>query len=99
MMQSKSLAAGAKVRIKEPGPVPQWSEWDEDGQRTSGPVKKRLQRMFFQGDKRIHAEVLYVPNETERDKLRNLGRCKVQIRDSAGSSIVITADATNLHAK
>jgi hypothetical protein len=99
MVQSKLPPAGAKVRVVEPGPVPQWSEWDEDGQRTSGPVKKRLQRMFFLGDKRIQAEVLYLGNESERDKLRNLGRCKVQIRDSAGSMIVITADATNLHHK
>ena len=33
---------------------------DDDGQRTSTPVKKRLQKLFFRGDKRVHAEVVYI---------------------------------------
>ena len=71
--------------------VPTWSTWDDDGQRTSTPVKKRLQKQFFAGDKRVSAEVVYITNESERDKLRRSGRVKVQLRDPAGSLIVITA--------
>lgn len=86
------------MKIRNPGAVPQWSTWDDDGQRTSTPVKKRLQQMFFKGDRRISAEVLYIGSESERDKLRAHGRVKVQIRDAAGSIIVVTADTENLAA-
>lgn len=92
----KFVSAGTRVRIREGGPVPVWSEWDNDGGRTSTPVKKRLQKQFFAGDKKISAEVVYISNESERDKMRNLGRVKVQIRDSAGSMLVVTAPVDNL---
>jgi hypothetical protein len=92
----KHLPAGTRVRVSQPGPVPCWSTWDDDGQRTSSSVKKRLQRLFFSGDRKIHAEVVFIPSESERDRLRSLGRVKVQVRDPAGSSIVVTADATEL---
>ncbi len=94
----KFVSAGTRVRVKEAGSVPQWSEWDDDGQRTSAPVKKRLQRLFFAGDKRIGAEVVYISNESQREKLRTLGRVKVQLRDPAGSMIVVTAATENLAA-
>lgn len=92
----KYVSAGTRVRVKTPGPVPQWSEWDDDHQRTSAQVKKRLQKLFFAGDRRVGAEVVYIPNEAVREKLRQLGRVKVQIRDQAGSMIVITAPLENL---
>lgn len=96
MTKNKYLTAGTRVKILNPGSVPTWSEWDDDGLRTSTPVKKRLQQMFFAGDKRVAAEVIYIGNESLRDKLRNLGRVKVSLRDAAGSSIVVTADVENL---
>lgn len=96
MMKSKHMTAGTRVKILNPSSVPTWSEWDDDGLRTSTPVKKRLQTMFFAGDKRISAEVIYIGNESLRDKLRNLGRVKVSLRDPAGSSIIVTADVGNL---
>lgn len=92
----KNLPAGTRVRVQTPGPTPSWSEWDDDKQRTSTPVKRRLQEMFFRGDKKLQAEVLYIGNESERDKLKRNNRVKVQLRDPSGSMIVITADATNL---
>jgi len=96
MLQTKFVSAGTRVKILEPGAVPMWSEWEDDGGRSSTPVKRRLQQLFFRGDRRISAEVVYVGNESERDKLRNLGRCKVQLRDAAGSMVVVTADVDNL---
>lgn len=95
---TKFLAAGTRVRVKDPVTVPAWSEWENDNQRTSTSVKKRLQQMFFKGDKRIQAEVVFIGSESERDKLRSKGWVKVQIRDAAGAMIVITADALNLAA-
>jgi hypothetical protein len=92
----KFMSAGTRVRIEAPGPVPNWSTWDDDGQRTSTPVKRRLQQLFFNGDRKIQAEVVYVGNESERDRLRNLGRVKVQLRDPAGCMIVLTAEAASL---
>lgn len=91
------VSAGTRVRVKDAIPVPTWSTWDDDGQRTSNPVKKRLQKQFFSGDRRIAAEVIYIGSESERDRLRSNGRVKVQIRDSAGSMIVITAPVESLH--
>ncbi len=90
-----NLAAGARVRVKSPGPVPEWSVWDPC-QRTSTHVKKRLQQAFFSGDKRIQAEIQYVGSESLRDRLRNEGRVRIELRDSAGSSIIILADSQNL---
>ncbi len=91
-----SLGAGVRVRVRKPGPVPEWSDWDDDGQRTSTPVKKRLQTLFFRGDKRVIAEIVYVSSESLRQKLTSKNQIKVELRDPAGASIVITADATNL---
>jgi hypothetical protein len=90
-----NLAAGARVRVRSPGPVPEWSVWDAC-QRTSTHVKKRLQQAFFAGDKKIQAEIQYVGSEALRDRLRNEGRVRVELRDSAGCSITILADAENL---
>lgn len=92
----KYIPAGTKVRMKAASEVPAWSEWDDDGQRTSNVVKKRLQKLFFNADKKIQAEIVYVGSESEREKLRSTGRLKVAIRDSAGCSIVITAPVSEL---
>jgi hypothetical protein len=92
----KFLSAGTRVRVEVPGAVPAWSTWDDDRQRTSVPVKRRLQQMFFNGDRKLQAEVVYVGNESERDRLRAEGRVKVQVRNPAGSLIIITADSANL---
>ncbi len=96
MLQTKFMAAGTRVKVVESGAVPEWSDWDDDGGRTSTSVKRRLQQLFFRGDRRISAEVVYISNEAQRDKLRNLGRVKVQAKDQAGSMVVFTADAENL---
>lgn len=96
LASTKYVSAGTRVKIRDAGPVPAWSEWENDGGRTSTPVKKRLQKQFYSGDKRVSAEVIYVGNESERDKLRNLGRVKIELRDQAGSMLVITAPTDNL---
>ncbi|MEP0847681.1 MAG: hypothetical protein HRF50_12800 [Phycisphaerae bacterium] len=94
----KFISAGTRVKVRTPGDVPAWSEWDDDHQRTSVSVKRRLQKLFFAGDRRIGAEVVYVSNEAQREKLRTAGRVKLQLRDPAGSIIVITAPLENLAA-
>ncbi len=91
-----ALSAGSRVRVRKPGPVPEWSKWDDDGQRTSTPVKKRLQQLFFRGDKRVQAEIVYIGNESVRDRLKSKNQVKIELRDPAGASIVIIADAMNL---
>jgi hypothetical protein len=91
-----AFTAGTRVKVKAPGAVPEWSEWDDDHQRTSNSVKKRLQQMFFRGDRRISALVTFIASESQRIKLRSANRVKVELRDAAGASIVITADALNL---
>ncbi len=93
---SKNLAAGTKVRVSSPTDVPEWCTWDDDHGRTSGNVKKRLQMLFFRGDKKINAEVVYIAKESERENLRRKGRVKVRVREPSGSCLVITADPTKL---
>ena len=95
-LASTHLSSGTRVKVKNPGPVPTHSTWDDDGQRTSTPVKRRLQTLFFQGHQKVAAEVLHISSESERDRLKSKGMCKLQIRDSAGSLIVITAPLENL---
>jgi hypothetical protein len=96
-LRRTSLAAGTRVKVKTPGPVPHWSVWDPC-QRTSSHVKKRLQGLFFKGDRRVTAEIVYIASESDRDKLKAKGRVKLHLRDAAGSSVTILADANNLAA-
>jgi hypothetical protein len=93
---NKYLAVGTKVRVANATEVPEWSTWDDDHGRISANIKKRLQSMFFQGSSKITAEVIYVGKETERDKLRRLGRIKVRLRDPSGCMLVVTADPSQL---
>ena len=98
MQAAKFISAGTRVKIAAPIAVPAESTWDNDGGRCSTPVKKRLQQMFFRGDKRISGEVVYIGSEDVRTRLRNKGLVKVQIRDAAGSMITITAPVEHLKA-
>ncbi|MFH1747958.1 MAG: hypothetical protein ABIG44_13060 [Planctomycetota bacterium] len=90
-----SLTSGTRVKVKDPGVVPAWSAWDPC-QRTSTSVKRRLQQLFFRGDRRVTAEILYIASETLRDQLRSKGQVKVEVRDAAGSSVVLLAASDNL---
>ena len=90
------LSAGTTVRVAQPGVVPAWSTWDDDRQRSSPSVKKRLQTLFFRGDRRISSQIVYIGSETVRERLKKKNQVKVELRDAAGSHIVITADAGNL---
>ncbi len=98
MKSSKHVSAGTRVRVAKPGPVPHWSTWDDDRQRASTAVKKRLQEMFFGQDRRIQAAVVFIGSESQRDELRRKNQVKVELRDAAGSRVVIVADALNLEA-
>src|SRR5438552_18085729 len=93
---NKNLAAGTKVRIAEAMDIPEWSKWDDDAGRISSSVKKRLQQMFFRGDKKLTAEVVYIASEEERERLRRKGQVKVRVRDQSGCAITLTADPANL---
>lgn len=97
-LKAKSIAAGTRVKVRKPGDVPDWSAWDDDGQRVSSSVKRRLQQLFFRGDRRVSGTVVYIIKESEREKLRRNGWLKIEVRDSAGSSVVLTADPENLNA-
>src|SRR5262245_22219 len=93
---NKNMAAGTKVRMGEPGEVPEWSKWDDDGGRISSSVKKRLQQMFFRGDRKISAEIVYIASEEDRERLRRKGQTKVRVRDQSGCAITFTADPSKL---
>lgn len=97
-LKAKSISAGTRVKIRNPGEVPDWSMWDDDGQRVSNSVKRRLQQLFFRADRRVYGTVVYIIKESEREKLRRNGWVKVEVRDSAGSTVIFTADAENLNA-
>ena len=93
---SSHFASGTKVRIAEPMEVPQWSKWDDDKGRTSGPVKKRLQQRFFRADRKLTAEIVYIASEEVRERLRRKGQIKVRIRDQSGCAMILTADPAML---
>lgn len=92
----KFMAVGTKVRVAEPMDVPEYSEWDDDHGRTSAMLKKRLQAMFFRGDRKMAAEIVYISKESERDRLRRKGLVKIRLKDPAGSMLTITADPAKL---
>ena len=96
IISSRQLASGTVVKVKRAGPAPPWSEWDDDRGRTSGPVKKRIQEMFFRRDPKIRAEIAWVVSESERESLMRKGRVKVKLRESSGTMLVVTAGADQL---
>ncbi len=88
---AKEFASGTKVTVAQAMEVPHWSTWDDDGGRISTPVKRRLQQAFFQQNKKVSGEIIYISKEDEREKLRRQGRCKIRVRDQSGATVVITA--------
>ena len=58
--------------------------------------QKRLQQAFFEGDKKVSAEIVFISSTDERDRMRNKGIVKVSLRDPAGCSLVITAPADRI---
>lgn len=94
---SKHLSAGTRVKVIEPMSVPSDSVWDRC-ERTSTSTKKRLQEMFFKGDKRVTAAIVFVVGETERARMKRKELTKIELRDAAGSMIVITAPVNALKA-
>jgi hypothetical protein len=97
-LATKFIAAGTRVKVKTPGIIPTWSVWDFDGHRVANSVKRRLQQLFFTGDRRVTATLVYISSESERERLRRDGRVKVEVRNAAGNSVVITAGAEDLQA-
>jgi len=94
--RAKFMASGTQIRVRIPGPTPPWSSWEDDRGRTSGPVKRRLQEMFFRGDRKIRAEVAWVSSESERDELSRKGRLKVKLREASGTTLLVTAALDNI---
>lgn len=91
-LESKTLTVGSKVRVAQPMDAPDSIEWDDDGGRTSGLLKKRLIASFFKQDKRITAEVVYIAKESEREKLRRKGLVKLRLRHQSGSMLNIKVE-------
>lgn len=94
---TKHITAGTRVKVIEPMSIPTDSVWDRC-ERTSNPVKKRMQEMFFKGDKRISATVVFITGETERARMKRKELTKIELRDAAGSSITITTPVTSIKA-
>lgn len=92
----KHLAVGSKVRVAEPMEVPEYSSWDDDAGRISASTKKRMQAMFFRGERKLLAEIVYISKESERERLRRKGLVKVRLRDQAGCMLTLTADPKTL---
>jgi len=90
------LTIGSKVRIAKPMAVPPWCEYDDDRGRVAKHVKNVIRERFFKGDTKLNAEIVHVPNETQREKLRKAGRTKVRVRMPSGETIVITVEMDNL---
>ncbi len=93
---TKFMAVGTKVRVNAAMDVPDYSTWDDDGGRTSAMLKKRMQSMFFRGDRKLTAEIMYIGKESERERLRRKGLVKLRVRDSAGCILNLTADPNTL---
>jgi len=91
-----ALVSGTPCKVITPGPPPPGIEWDDDHQRTSSQLKKRMIENFFRGNKKMKAEIAWITSESVRDQLRRKGFMKVKVRESAGSMITFTAPAANL---
>lgn len=86
------LNVGSKVKLIAPSAVPEWCEYDDDRGRVSKHVKNVIRERFFKADPKLTAEIVHIARETEREKLRKLGRTKVRIRMPSGETIVIPVD-------
>jgi hypothetical protein len=92
----KFMAVGTKVRVAEPMDVPEYSSWDDDHGRMSASLKRRMQALFFRGDRKLAAEIVYISKESERERLRRRGLVKIRVRDKAGCILTLTADPSTL---
>jgi hypothetical protein len=90
------FSIGSKVKLAAPMAVPTWCEWDDDRGRVSNHVKATIRDRFFKVDSKVSAELVHIPSEVEREKLRKLGRAKVRLRMPSGESITITAELAHL---
>lgn len=90
------LSAGSKVKLIAATPVPSWCLFDDDRGRVSTHVKNVIRERFFAADPKLTAEIVHVPNETEREKLRKAGRTKVRVRMPSGDTITITVELDKL---
>ena len=90
------LSVGSKVKLIAPIAVPTWCEWDDDRGRVSKHTKAKIRDRFFNGDTKVSAELVYVPRETEREKLRKLNRTKIRLRLPCGESIIIPVELDHL---
>lgn len=75
---------------------PNWCEFDDDRGRVAKHVKKTIMQRFFKCDSKLTCEVMHIIKESERIKLRKLGRTKIRIRTSAGETIVIPVEIEKL---
>jgi hypothetical protein len=87
---------GSKVRLTAPMEAPIWCEWDDDRGRVSNHVKATIRDRFFKCDTKVGAEIIHIPSEVEREKLRKLGRTKVRLRMPSGEGIIITVELAHL---
>jgi hypothetical protein len=90
------FSGGSKVKLVAPMEVPTWCECDDDRGRVSNHVKQMIRERFFKADGKLTAEVVHVASETEREKLRKLGRTKVRVRMPSGDTITITVELDKL---
>jgi hypothetical protein len=90
------FSGGSKVKLIAPMAVPVWCEWDDDRGRVSSHVKQVIRERFFKADTKLTAEVVHVASETEREKLRKLGRTKIRVRMPSGDTITITVELDKL---
>jgi hypothetical protein len=93
------LSAGSKVKLVGAMPVPPWCTFDDDRGRVSTHVKNVIRERFFAADPKLSAEIVHVPNETEREKLRKAGRSKVRVRMPSGDTVTITVETDKLTKK
>ena len=90
------FSIGLKVKLIAPMNVPTWCEWDDDRGRVSSHAKAVIRDKFFKGDPKVSAEIVHIPSEVEREKLRKLGRTKLRLRMPSGDSIIIAAELSHL---
>lgn len=92
MLTHTELPSNTKVRVVQIGGPPGDIEMVKD-LHTNPRTRKQLVEGFWKRQRGINGQIAYIGNDTERERLRKVGKVMVLISDFSAQSVKIIAPA------
>lgn len=88
MLTHTEFAPSSKVKPAQTGAPPEGLEAVKDI-RGNPRTRKQLIEGFWKGQKSVSGQVAYIPNETDRERLRKAGKVMVVISNYAAEHVSV----------